>query len=84
MKKLFVIAFAIILTSCSSSLDLKFNKETLKTDIIEVKKELSKEDSELLGKYILKSVFKEELVTGKTYSEILKAAKEEEEKKKAE
>lgn len=55
----------------------------MEKDIPEIKKELSAEDFEILNKTILRSVFQQTDLEGKTYADILKEGKEWEKQQEA-
>lgn len=76
MKKILLLVItSLVLFSCSSA-DKKYSKDTFENDVKELKKDLSEEDFEILGKTILRSAFLKTDLEGKTYSEILKEGKE--------
>lgn len=79
MKKInLLLVVASIILSCSSPLDKKYNESSLEQDAKEIKEsgKLSDEDAELLIGWILKSKLNGEKIDGKSYSEIIKEAKD--------
>lgn len=79
MKKIsLLLAVILMILSCSSPLDKKYNEKTLEQDAKEIKEsgKLSDEDAELLIGWILKSKLSGEIIEGKSYSEIVKKAKD--------
>jgi len=78
MKKLSLLLVLVSITiSCSSPLDKLYNERTVEQDAKEIKEsgKLSDEDAKLLIGWILKSKLSGKEIEGKSYSEIIKDAK---------
>ena len=78
MKKLFYITICIVIFSCSSPLDKKYTEENFDIDTKEIKEsgKLSEEDALMIAGWIMRSKLKGKTLEGKTYSEIIKEAKD--------
>ena len=78
MKKsnLLLLAIIFIISSCSSSLDKKYNEETFVEDVRKIKEErnLNEEETKLIIGWIMKSKLKNENISKKTYRVILNEA----------
>lgn len=78
MKKIFYILFVLLIAACSSSpLDKKYNEKTVEEDMKSIAdaKALDSSESVLIVKYLMRAKLKGESLEGKTYKEILAAAK---------
>ena len=76
MKKQFlIIGLAIMLFSCSSPLDKKFNRETLEADLEAIKEKISDTEMRILGAAIVHAKSKGQDLTEKTYAELLEKGK---------
>lgn len=77
MRKIIYVLLLALFASCSSSVMNKpYSEKTLQEDMVEIKKELSEEDFEILTGYILLAAFTEEKNLGKTYNDLLKEGQE--------
>lgn len=67
-----------ILFSCSTPLDKKYSEDTFEADAKEIKEsgELTEEDAKLMIGWMVKAKLQGENLEGKTYSEIIQAAKD--------
>ncbi|MGW1454528.1 hypothetical protein ACWBC2_06000 [Salegentibacter agarivorans] len=74
-KKLVLIGMSILLFACNSPLDKKFNEETAKEDIEEVKEEIDSTDLKLLAGSMIRLKFQDENLEDMTYGEILENGK---------
>jgi hypothetical protein len=74
--KLFIIVTSILISSCSSPLDRKFNDETAKEDIVELKEELDSTELGLLVMSMMRLKFQNKELEEMTYSEIIEDGKE--------
>jgi hypothetical protein len=74
-KKLLLIGMSILLFACNSPLDKKFNEETAKEDIEEVKEEIDSTDLKLLAGSMIRLKFQDENLEDMTYGEILENGK---------
>lgn len=81
MKKILIsitlLAF-IVLTSCSNPLNKKYSDKTFEQDAKEIgeSKKLNEEDAKMLAGYIMLAKLGNNELEGKTYAEILQAAKD--------
>lgn len=66
---------SIFLFACNSPLDKKFNEETAKEDIEEVKEEIDSTDLKLLAGSMIRLKFQDENLEDMTYGEILENGK---------
>ncbi len=84
-KVILIFGSLLIILSCSSELDKKYSDDTFLLDAKEIKNSgnLNKEDIELLGKWIIKSKFRGDDLSQKTYGEILDEAKKVKKEKEA-
>jgi hypothetical protein len=74
-NKILLFVLAILIASCSSSLDKPYKKDNLEEDVIELKKSLSEDELKMLAGYIaLKSMGNDQML-GKTYGDLLGEAK---------
>ena len=84
MKKIIYVVCLLFLVACSSSpLDKEFNEATLEKDLKEIRdsKALDSAESVMLVKYFMRAKLKGENLKGKTYADLLAAAKAEEKSK---
>ncbi len=86
MKKIFtfmMVLFALLLVSCSSPLDRKYNKETLDDDVKAMRESgVADDDMMAIGGWVMKSAIDNTNLDGKTYRDILKDAKDYSKKQK--
>lgn len=84
MKKLLLSISILMLVSCSSPLSKKFDTKTYGADIAEIGEKISKEDKDLLNKWVLSHsiVGKEMEINGLTYEQLLDNAKKDQQEKK--
>lgn len=76
MKRVFFYLLIILsITSCSSSLDKKYNVLTISKDMEDVKNDLDSNDKKLLAGSIFRLALKGEKLEDKTYREILEDGK---------
>ncbi len=85
MKKILFISFAFLLVACSSPMDKKYSEETLEKDLKAIRDadKLDSTEAGLMVLYMMKAKFNGESLEGKTYKEILAAAKADDEKQNA-
>jgi hypothetical protein len=79
MKNIFLLVlFSILIISCSTPLDKKYNEERLGDDAKEMKEsgKLTEEDAQIMAGWIVRAKLKDEYLEGKTYREILEEAKD--------
>jgi hypothetical protein len=74
--KFLVIIAALLISSCSSPLDKKFNEKTAKEDILELKDELDSTKLGLLAMSMLRLKFQNKNLEEMTYSEIIEDGEE--------
>ena len=75
MKKVFLILVgALILSSCSSPLDKKYNEETAKEDFKAVTEKVSYEEAQLITAQMVRTAMAEGTLEGKTYGDFLISA----------
>ncbi|WP_267401568.1 MULTISPECIES: hypothetical protein [unclassified Chryseobacterium] len=84
MKKIILCLSALVIISCSNPMDKKYNESTLGEDLTEISKagKMNQDEEKLMAAYLIIAKFRKLPVEGKTYSEILKDAKEFKEQKK--
>ena len=84
MKNIILCLSALAIISCSNPMDKKYSEATLGEDLIEISKagQMNQDDEKLMAAYLTIAKFRHLPVEGKTYSEILKDAKEFKEQKK--
>jgi len=75
MKKIHLLFITIFLISCSNPLDKSFNQDTLEEDIKILKENISEEDINTLGAYILLKSISNDDMSGLSYGELLNEAK---------
>jgi len=79
MKKITLISVVyLLLLSCSSPLNKKYNEETLSEDAKEIKEKgkLSEEDAQIMAGWIVRAKLSGDKLENKTYGEILTEAKD--------
>ncbi|MBL7559850.1 hypothetical protein JAO71_08550 [Olleya sp. YSTF-M6] len=78
MRKLFTVLIVLLLISCSTPLDKKYNEANFESDAKEIKEsgKLSEEEAKLMVGYILKAKLRGENIEGKSYNEIIQTAKD--------
>ncbi|WP_298347758.1 hypothetical protein [uncultured Dokdonia sp.] len=86
-RKLLLFGMTILFFACNSPLEKKFNEETAKEDLKEVKEEIDSTDLKLLAGSMIRLKFQDKNLEDMTYGEILengKKWKEEQDKIEAE
>lgn len=74
-KQLLLIGMAVLMFSCSSPLDKKFNEETAKEDIEAIKGKIDSTELQLLAGSMIRLKFQDKKLEDMTYAEILEDGK---------
>lgn len=74
-KQLLLIVTTVLLFSCSSPLDKKFNEETAKEDIEAIKSKIDSTELKLLAGSMIRLKFQDKKLENMTYAEILDQGK---------
>lgn len=74
-KQLLLIAMVVLMFSCSSPLDKKFDEETAKEDIEAIKGKVDSTDLQLLAGSMIRLKFQDKKLEEMTYAEILEDGK---------